>query len=1143
MGNGRGFGKSVAEGSRRAWVRAFAATVLLALAGFTLLGLGSRRGPESAAVNAPASPFLTSSRPSRHAKPSPQAVLGQLPLIFEPNQGQADAGVKFLAHATGYGFFLDAQGAVISLPTERRSQTARSAATEKERFVRMRLVGADGAAVTSGIDPLPGRSNYFIGNDPQKWHRGIPQFAGVRYERVYPGIDLVFYGNQKRLEYDFRVAPGADASQAELEFDGAGNLELSDGDLILENHGDSVLRLQAPQIYQGDGDNRKLVAGRFVLRAGNRVGFEIGPYDRSRELIIDPVLVFSSYFGGSGSVTSPSVAVNGDGFVYMVASTTSSTGFPTAGRTTQLGTTPHIVVTKINPAQPSSVVYETFIGGSGTDTSVGIGVDNGGNVYFAGNTTSTDFPTTGPAYQTSPMTKGAQCTGITCSSLFVSILDGTDVTGATLKYSTYISGNGDDVASAMAIDAQSDVFLTGTTTSNNAASSTAAFPATQAPTPFQAASSASIQFFVTKIDTNISGPSAIAYSTYFGGAGAGSGAIVATGGGITVDSTGNIYFSGTTNFYNSGLGSFGNSGQTTDFPILNAYQPCLDTVPPTVLSNPNPCSNPATTPYPTDAFVAKINPLGATGSQLVFSSYFGGTVTDSGSAIAIDPGAANIYLTGETNSPVFNIPTGSFPFQPCLDTPPTTTICPTTAPTAFDAYIARFNNPSLSTTSTPNDLALGYFTYLGGSGNDNGLAIAADTSTVSGTALQDALVTGTTTSTDFPVTPGAIQSSYGSTATGSNSFYAEINTNATSTANQAGSFVTYFGGSGSDRGTTIAVDPFLNSYFAGDTTSPNLEVENALPASGFVGTSDAFVVKLAPANSLCVTCVAPVLSPTGFVSAGNAISVTFTVSNEGLDPANGIAVIGSVPAGVTFSTATAASGTCSAPANNGVVCTIPTLQAGSSSQVAFNVTPNTSGSYSALISVVNVNNTTTNISTSAGFQASNFSMTVNPASQTVPAGQIADYTVQLNPNPVFASNVSLTVSGLPGGANFSFSNATLTMNSTNQSAGLSITTTPQPVSTVSSGWRRSLYALWLAIPGIGWLGVTGGGKNRGRRRRLLGLLALFVVLGLAVFLPSCSGNKTPPPVSGTPSGTYTLKVTATSGSYSQSQTIQLTVIP
>ena len=248
--------------------------------------------------------------------------------------------------------------------------------------------------------------------------RSLPEFTTPS---VYPGIDLVFYGNQGHLEYDFRVAPGADASQAVLEFEANKlKLKLSGGDLILtgKDKEDGGLRLQAPQIYQRDGDRQVPVTGRFVLRAANRVGFELGPYDRSRELIIDPLLNFSTYFGGTGTETSPSVAINGNGSIYIVGTTQGSPEltFPDATATTQtligplsLTTTSpsHIFVAKINPSQPPSLTYETFIGGTGSDSSVGIGVDDAGNAYLVGNTSSTDFPTFGIPYQTAPDTKGS----------------------------------------------------------------------------------------------------------------------------------------------------------------------------------------------------------------------------------------------------------------------------------------------------------------------------------------------------------------------------------------------------------------------------------------------------------------------------------------------------------------------------------------------------------------------------------------------------------------------------------------------------------------------------------------------------------------------------------------------------------------
>lgn len=1144
MGNGRWLGRTL-EGSRVSLV----AVVVLLAAGSVVLGSGSRPNAQKMmATQFAASPIPIFPHSSAYPKPDARTLLGQLPLIFEPNHGQADPGVKFLARGSGYSLFLDNSGAVLGMRTG-SSTTGRS-----ERFVRMKLVGASVSAIPRGTDPLPGKTNYLIGNDPRNWHQAIPQFAGVHYDNVYPGIDLVFYGNQGHLEYDFKVAPGADPSQAELQFDGAGKLELDHGDLILSGKNDRGLRLQAPQVYQRDGDRRIQVAGRFVLRSANRVGFEIGTFDRDRELVIDPVLFFSTYFGGSGSETSPSVAIDPAGNIYLVGTTQGSpaNSFTNASNTTQTlippvslsSTTPsHVFVTKISPSQPPVVDYETFIGGSGSDTSVGLGVDGGGNAYIVGNTSSADFPAAGIPYQSKPETKGAQCSGLLtpCTSVFVSVLNGL---GSSLTYSSYLSGNGNDQASGMTIDANGDVFLTGTTTSNDAPSVSVDFPASNLPVPFQVTPNASIQFFATKVNTKAPGVASIAYSTYFGG-GAVTGT-VATGGGIAVDSTGNMYFSGTTNFFNSGNGQFGDSSQSTDFPILNAYQPCLDTTPPTVLANANPCTAP-TAPAPTDAFVAKLNPNAQAGTQLLFSTYLGGTGNDTSTGIAIDSGAANIYLTGSTTSADFVLPTGTQAFQGCLNNPgvvvSTTSQCPAQTTTNTDAYVARFNNPALSTTGTPQDVGLTYFSYLGGGGNDSGLAITVDTAS-------DALVTGATNSGPanppaFPVTTGTSGALQSTLAGVQNAFYAQINTTTVTNVNGVGSYVTYFGGDGVDRGTSIAIDPVsLNSYFAGDTTSTNFQTKNALQTT-LNGPSDAFVAQWVAAPNVCITCTVPTFSTTGTVSAGNPLTITFTVTNQGPDLATGVFVSGSVSSGVTFTSATAGSGSCSTPVGNTVVCTIPTLQAGSTSTVNFVVTPTgPCNACSATAQVIKINNTNTSITPAiAAFQAGGFSMSISPSSQTVAAGAAARYTVQLSPQAAFGANVSLTCSSPPTGASCNFTSSSLSLLNGPQSTVLNLTTTPQPVTTVASvTWQGPLYALWLMIPGITLLGVGAGSKRL--RRRCLGWFTLSMLFALVLLLPSCSsGNKTPAQVSGTPTGTFPMTVTATSGSLTKSAPFQLTVTP
>jgi hypothetical protein len=1144
MGNGRS-SSARSSGSKLVRVGALGAAAVLLTAACVLLGSGSRHVPKSLA-QAPASPIpnafgqLSSPRASLRSKPDARAILGQLPMIFEPNQGQADPSVKFLARGAGYGLFLDPTGAVLAMQTARAAQRG-----QRTEFVRMKLVGANPAAAIAGSDPLPGKSNYFIGNDPNQWHTGIPQFARVHYQDVYPGIDLVFYGNQGRLEYDFKVAPGADPTQAELQFDGTTKLELSGGDLILAGTGGGV-RLQAPQIYQRDGERRQPVEGRFVLRSANRVGFEIGAYDRARELVIDPTIFYSTYFGGSGSETSPSIAVNGDGNIYLAGSTT-STDLPISPSQSPYQSTlkgaQNIFILQLNPTLGAAgILYLTYLGGSGTDASVGLGVDAGGTAYVAGTTTSPNFPTVG-GYQSAPEAgTGAPCfpnESAPCH-VFVSALSGLDGTTGTagvppvLKYSTYLSGNGTDVAGGMTIDGDGDVFVTGTTTSSDVPSVSDVFPASFQPRPYQTTPNSALQFFVTEVNTKTIGVTSIPYSTYFGG----SSGTVAIGGGIAVDTTGNIYFSGTTNFLNTGEQSQGVGQNPTDFPILNAYQPCLDTPPPTQITYPVACPTIAS-PAPTDAFVAKLNPANAqTGAaQLLFSTYLGGSLADSSTALTIDTGAANIYLTGSTDSPDFVIPTGSGVFQPCLNGPGLTT-CPTTNTTNTDAYVARFSNPTEAGGTTATTVGLTYFSYLGGSGNDSGLAIAVDTAS-------GALVTGTTNSTDFPASTGAIQTHLATNAT-QNAFFAHIDTTTVVGQNAVGSYATYFGGDGLDRGTSVTLDSSLDTYIAGDTTSDNLQTQAPLqphldgPANG---PSDAFVLELHPVNGLCITCIPPTISPLGAVSVGNPVSVTFTITNQGPDLATNITVIGTSLAAFG-NNSSVGSGTCSAPVsisgNSQVVCNIPTLQAGSTSTVSFVVTPSAATFYSVAAQVLNGNVTNSAISTSVSFTATDFVATISPSSQTVPAGLAATYSVLVSPSSVFSSNVSLTCSALPPGASCGFNPSTLTFNSSgDQSSTLTLTTTARPVTTITSTKRRGpVYALWLMAPGMALLGL---GVGKRRRFRFLGLLALSAFFALVLLLPACSSKKTQPPVAGTPAGTYSLTVTATSGSFTSTAGFNLTV--
>lgn len=1116
--------------------------MVLLLAACGILGSGFRHSSQKASAEVLVSPLSAAlGKAPAKAAPDARALLSQLPMIFEANQGQVPSGIKFVSRGSGYNLYLDPTGAVLAIETAQPALHGHSGIRRNLQSVRMNLVGADQATNVAGSVPLPGKSNYFIGNDPKNWHTGIPQFAGVHYQRVYPGIDLVFYGTQGHLEYDFKVAPGADPSQAELQFEGVNKLQLTGGDLILTGAGADV-RLLAPRVYQSVAGRQQPVDGRFVLRAANRVGFAIGAYDRTKELVIDPTISYSTYFGGAnGAESTPSIAVNGNGNIYIAGSTTSN-NLPQATGVTPFQATlkgmQNVFVAELSPTQGlGGLLAMTYLGGSGIDSiagdpvvgnSAGLAVDSAGNAYVGGTTTSTNFPTSN-GYQSGPEAGSAGT-----SHVFVSLLNPT-LSGLT--YSTYLSGNGTDVASALAIDNNGDAFVTGTTTSTDVATG---FPATLLPTAYQKSSLASIQFFLTEINTKTIGTGSLAYSTYFGGGNPSTGA-VAIGGGIAVDTTGNVYFSGTTNFFNSGEGTNGTGGLTAgDFPITNAYQPCLDTVPPTTITYPVTCTAPGS-PAPTDAFVAKLNPNNAaTGAtQLLFSTYFGGINNDSSTGLTIDTTAQAVYITGATNSTGFNIPSGAGQFQACLNAP-TLTLAACTAPdtTHTDAYVAKFTNPTETSgsTTTTNAVGLSYFSYLGGALNDSGLAIAVDTGA-------GALVTGETNSTDFPASPGAIQTALRGT---DNAFFAHIDTTTLSGTNTVGSYATYFGGSGVDRGTSITVDQALNTYFAGDTTSTNLQVQGAFQPT-FQGTTlDAFAVMLRPVNSLCITCVPIVYAPgSQVVGAGNPISITFTVTNEGPDLATNITVGAQLSTGIsaTFTGASGGAGSncSSATAGSTAACIIPVLQSGSIATVAFSVTPTAAGNGSVTVTATNANNTNPIVTATATFTATNFTLEqINPSSQTVVAGNTATYFVQVTPSITFGNNVSLTCGSTPVGASCGFTPATLMFNGPGpQSSTLNLTTTARPPIVISSlPWGGRFYALWLMIPGMAVVGL--GGKE-GRRKRRLGLLVLLTLFACVIPLPACSKAKQQPVVTGTPAGTYTLTVTATSGSYTQSQGFSLTV--
>ncbi|HEV2247564.1 MAG TPA: SBBP repeat-containing protein, partial [Terriglobia bacterium] len=515
----------------------------------------------------------------------------QLPLSFEANHGQTDSRVKFLARGQNYTLFLTGHEAVLSLSSGKSGRTAKQPVSSA--VVRFRLLGSEPAAHVAGQDLLPGTSNYFLGNDPRQWHTGIPNYAKVRYPQVYPGIDLVYHGNEGQLENDFVISAGSDPDLIRIGLAGVDGLRLDrSGNLVLRVDGGEV-QLRKPRAFQGKNE----VPVSYALRAGNEVGLKLGAYDRHQQLVIDPVLAYSTYFGGSGGDIGYGIAVDSAGNAY-VTGISNSANFPTSPGSPSFGGGGDAFVVKLNPAGSASSssstpqrVYSTFLGGNGTDSGNAIAVDAGGDAYVTGSTTSTNFTTTSGVFQTAYAGGG---------DAFVTELNST---GAGLVYSSYLGGSGADAGQGIAVDSSNNAYITGSTQSANFRTAN----------PLQPLNAGSSDAFVAKV--NFTG-TALLYSTYLGGAKAD------VGQSIKVDGSGNAYIAGYT--------------FSTDFPLQGPVQG----------------SNAGTV----NAFVTELN---SAGSAITFSTYLGGSGDDRAVGLALDS-SGNIYIAGGAQSNNFPTTVGVF---------------------------------------------------------------------------------------------------------------------------------------------------------------------------------------------------------------------------------------------------------------------------------------------------------------------------------------------------------------------------------------------------------------------------------------------------------------------------------------------------
>ena len=690
---------------------------------------------------------------------------GKLPLQFEANQGQANKTVRFLSRGSGYSLYLTASEAVLVLatPSAEGKRHATNAIHDKHiapmqgdtpalmqsLALRMRLVGAHTASRVSGLDALPGKANYFIGNDRSKWHTNVPLYAKVRYEGVYPGIDLVYYGNQHQLEYDFVVAPGADPKRIMLDFRGAQMIEIdTGGELVLRAAGREV-RQHKPIIYQEIDGMRQEVAGSYVRKGRYRVGFTVAAYDKTLPLIIDPILSYSTYLGGSADDSPAAIAVDAAGNAYVVGRTQSS-NFPATGGAFQLNVSggQDVFVSKLN-ASGSALVYSTYLGGgSSNDFGTGVAVDAVGNAYLTGYTQSPNFPTTRGSFQ--PILGGAY-------DAFIAKLN---AAGSALLYSTYLGGSSNDFGASIAVDASGNAFVTGQTGSGAATS----FPIT--PRAFQPKfGGGPYDAFVAKL--NAAG-SALVYSSYLGGGTSAPGGLALdAGSAIAIDGGGNAYVTGSTD---------ANNFPTTPGALQTAYfQNC--------------CEFP-----PAHAFVTKVNP---TGSALVYSTYLGGGNAEIGWGIAVDA-AGYAYIAGRTSSVDFPTTPGVLQshFGGAFQDSFITKLNPAGTALVYSTFLGGTANDSASGIvvdangnawvsgssdsidfpTTPDAIqrgngggtdafvtkvnatgsALLYSSFIGGNDTDGGGGLALD-------GMANAYVTGSTRSTNFPTTTGALQRAFGGT--------------------------------------------------------------------------------------------------------------------------------------------------------------------------------------------------------------------------------------------------------------------------------------------------------------------------------------------------------------------------------------------
>ncbi len=814
--------------------------------------------------------LLTLSALAQAPLPSRQVAVnyGKLPLGFEPNQGQTDARVRFISRGAGYAIFLSPTSATFALH-----------GSQESAVVRMDLLGADSKAAIEAQDKLPGITNYLMGSTRARWTTSLPTYAKTRSRDVYPGIDLVYYGTQGRLEYDFVLAPKADPSKIRLKFEGATPVVDASGDLVLAL-GD--IRFHKPVLYQEANGIRRPVSGRFTLAANHEVGFQVGAYDPSRELVIDPVLLYSSYLGGSSTSQINAMAVNAAGDIYVTGAAY-ATNYPTTPGVieptcplgnTQLGApagvpkcgegesgTPAAFVSKIS-ADGQTLIYSTYLGGGGNgaglDLGTGIAVDANDNAWVVGQTTSNDFPITADAYLAycNPGAQGfnfstlqnygeiSACIGNGTRSLFLVHLN---PTGTAMLYGTFLSGTGDELVAQIVLDAAGSIYLAGSARTGGVGTPSSVFanngqfnfPTT--PSAYQpiVIGGNSYSAHVTKLAAD---GKSLLYSTMFSGP--------------------------NQNTYNNALavnaGKIFVGGYTQD-PHLPTTQGAISHTcvgGPTAAGPDTVCINNSP-----NAYVAEFDPAQSGAASLVFSTYLNGSVSTQGNesstinALAADA-AGNVYAGGQDT---YTVQEG-FPTTPGVLQP---------------ACIVANNSGECGTGFVTKLSAAGamvWSTFYGSPSSTGGQGVSEISLDASNNVYIAANAQGLG---DYPIRNG-FQSSGGA-------YITELSSDGSQVL-----FGSYYGGAASTFTTGLVVDKTGNIYLAGYTNA-YLTLVNAYQSNNFGGGfPEGFFAKISN----------PPPGPAVFVSAASSLSGAAAtgsiVSAYGVDLATATASATSTPLPVSL---------------------------------------------------------------------------------------------------------------------------------------------------------------------------------------------------------------------------------------------------